>query len=79
MTEQHGPEPQEAFFSLGGEERRHIPMTSPQHSPACAPPSSDFAGDLSSGPRVTLGEASLNLRDSVATGKPVGKLRCLGF
>lgn len=39
----------------------------------------DFTPALFSGPRVRLTEVSVSLRESVATGKPVGKFRCLGF
>lgn len=42
-------------------------------------PSSGFTPDLFLGPPGPAEGDSLNLREFVATGKPVGKFRCLGF
>lgn len=68
-------------FLLSRRGREEVPAygIAPPRPRPVTPSSSDFIQDTSSGPRVTLAEASLNLRASVAPGKPAGKFRCLGF
>lgn len=68
-------------FLLSRRGREEVPAygIAPPRPRPVTPSSSDFTQDTSSGPRVTLAEASLNLRASVAPGKPAGKFRCLGF